>query len=303
MPRPLPKKISQIKPTISQVATSSHFLVEFGGLNAKLRRHLKQRGMDSRYITETIGLLCCRASLPGSGFATADIVGKYQGVAEKFAHTRTFVQIDMDFYVDTGYKSLKFLEHWMEFMSSGSETGGTQIDEDTVEPIGANPLVDGFHFRMRYPNEYKCDETRIIKFERDYKRYIEYRFFGLFPISLNATPVSYEGSQILKATASFHYDRYYSGQSRSIDAFLNRNGNKTEPASVDTISQQQAKGVYGRLNSALNGPTNDSGINPFMSTLSDAGSDVLYNFGFNSKDAPYQLDATQASNISQGRRL
>jgi len=293
VPRPLPKKISQIKPTISQVATSSHFLVEFGGLSGNLQRHLKQRGMDSRYITETIGLLCCRASLPGSGFATADVVGKYQGVAEKFAHTRTFVQIDMDFYVDTGYKSLKFLEHWMEFMSSGSETG----------PIFADPLVDGFHFRMKYPNEYKCDETRIIKFERDYKRYIEYRFFGLFPISLNATPVSYEGSQILKATASFHYDRYYSGQSRSIDAFLNRNGNKTEPASVDTISQQQAKGVYGRLNSALNGSTNDSGINPFTSTLLNAGSDALFNFGFNSKDAPYQLDATQASNISQGRRI
>ena len=294
MPRPLPKKISQIKPTISQVATSSHFLVEFGGLSGNLLRHLRQRGMDSRYITETIGLLCCRASLPGSGFATADIVGKYQGVAEKFAHTRTFVQIDMDFYVDTGYKSLKFLEHWMEFMGSASET---DIN------IGADPLVDGFHFRMRYPNEYKCDETRIIKFERDYKRYIEYRFFGLFPISLNATPVSYEGSQILKATASFHYDRYYSGQSRSIDAFLNRNGNKTSPGSTDTPSQQQSKAVYGRLNSTLNGPTNDSGINPFMSTLSDAGSDALYNFGFNSKDAPYQLDATQASNISQGRRV
>ena len=294
MPRPLPKKISQIKPTISQVATSSHFLVEFGGLNSQLSKHLKERGMDSRYITDTIGLLCCRASLPGSGFARADIVGKYQGVAEKFAHTRTFVQIDMDFYVDTGYKSLKFLEHWMEFMGSASET---DIN------IGADPLVDGFHFRMRYPNEYKCDETRIIKFERDYKRYIEYRFFGLFPISLNATPVSYEGSQILKATASFHYDRYYSGQSRSIDAFLNRNGNKKAPASRDTLSQQQSKAIYGRLNSALNGSTNDFGINPFMSTLSDAGSDALYNFGFNSKDAPYQLDATQASNISQGRRL
>jgi hypothetical protein len=300
VPRPLPKKISQIKPTISQVATSSHFLVEFGGLNGKLQRHLKQRGMDSRYITETIGLLCCRASLPGSGFATADIVGKYQGVAEKFAHTRTFVQIDMDFYVDTGYKSLKFLEHWMEFMSSGSETGGTQVGDD-VSPIGADPLVDGFHFRMRYPNEYKCDETRIIKFERDYKRYIEYRFFGLFPISLNATPVSYEGSQILKATASFHYDRYYSGQSRSVDAFLKQNGNKKRPASSGTTSQQQTEQIYGRLNSAIN--TNDSGINPFTSTLLNAGSDALFNFGFNSKDAPYQLDATQASNISQGRRI
>ena len=38
----------------------------------------------------------------------------------------------MDFYVDTGYKSLKFLEHWMEFMNSGSETGGTQVDEKSI---------------------------------------------------------------------------------------------------------------------------------------------------------------------------
>ena len=256
--------------------------------------------MDPRYITETIGLLCCRASLPGSGFATADIVGKYQGVAEKFAHTRTFVQIDMDFYVDTGYKSLKFLEHWMEFMSSGSETGGTQVDENTVDPIGADALADGFHFRMRYPNEYKCDQTRIIKFERDYKRYIEYRFFGLFPISLNATPVSYEGSQILKATASFHYDRYYSGQSSSYVAFLRRHGNRQQPASSGTKSQEQSEQVYG-LNFG-NAPSLDLGITPYYSPF-NGGSDALYNFGFNSKDNPYTLDFTQASNISGGRRL
>ena len=215
--------------------------------------------MDSRYITDTIGLLCCRASLPGSGFATTDIVGKYQGVAEKFAHTRTFVQIDMDFYVDTGYKSLKFLEHWMEFMSSGSETGGTQVDENTVDPIGADPLADGFHFRMRYPNEYKCDFTRIIKFERDYKRYIEYRFFGLFPIALNATPVSYEGSTILKATASFHYDRYYSGQSRSINEYVGDANNRETP-NYSGLFSQGAKGVYGSsFGDAFNLP-NDLGL-------------------------------------------
>ena len=256
--------------------------------------------MDQRYITETIGLLCCRASLPGSGFATADIVGKYQGVAEKFAHTRTFVQIDMDFYVDTGYKSLKFLEHWMEFMSSGSETGGTQIDENTVEPIGADALADGFHFRMRYPNEYKCDFTRIIKFERDYKRYIEYRFFGLFPISLNATPVSYEGSQILKATASFHYDRYYSGQSSSLDSFLKRHGNRKQPRSSDTPSQVATEATYG-FNPGFNAPTNDFGIPPLTYNILNPGSDA--NFGFNSNGNPNTIDFTQAFNISQGRRL
>ena len=162
MPRPFPKKISQIKPTLTEVAQSSHFIVELGGLSGTLRRHLRDRGMNARFISDNLSLLCNRASLPGSGLATADVIGNFTGVAEKFAHTRTFVQMDMEFYVDNSYRSLKFIEHWMEFISSGSETSGE----------GVNPLRDGYHFRMRYPNEYKCDETRIIKFERDYKRYI-----------------------------------------------------------------------------------------------------------------------------------
>ena len=79
---------------------------------------------------------------------------------------------------------------------------------------------------MRYPDEYKCDFTKVIKFERDYKRYIEYRFIGLFPISLNATTVSYEGSQILKATASFNYERYIAGESYSINYARGDDNNK-----------------------------------------------------------------------------
>ena len=109
MPRPFPKKISQIKPTLTEVAQSSHFIVEFGGLSGNLRRHLRDRGMDARFISDNLSLLCSRASLPGSGIATADVVGNFTGVAEKFAHTRTFVQMDMEFYVDNAYRSLKFL--------------------------------------------------------------------------------------------------------------------------------------------------------------------------------------------------
>ena len=266
-------------------------MVQFGGLAESLRKYLAQRGIDSRYITETIGLLCSRAILPGSGFATADVTGNFMGLAEKFAHTRIFTPMTMEFYVDNTYRSLKFIEHWMEFISSGTEFGD-----------GQSNLTPGYYFRMNYPKQYKCDQTIITKFEKDYKRYVEYRFFGLFPISLNATPVSYDGSQILKATASFHYDRYYAGQSRSLDAFLKRNNNKQQPASSDTISQQQSEQIYG-LNSGFNAPTNDFGIKPLTSNLLNAGSDANYNFGFNSKDDPYTLDFTQASNITQGRRL
>lgn len=234
MPRPFPKKISQIKPTLSNVALTSNYLVEFGGLKSNLKDYLRRRGMDYRFIGETLGLLCSRASLPGSGFATADIVGNFMGVAEKMAHTRTFTQMDLDFYVDTRYNSLKFIEHWMEFISSGSTTGRD----------GAEPLREGYYFRMRYPKEYKCDETRIIKFEKDYNRYIEYRFFGLFPISLNSTTVSYEGSNILKATASFNYERYVSGKSYSIDQATGTEGNKEKTGTANGDSNNLASQAF-----------------------------------------------------------
>ena len=77
MPRPFPKKISQIKPTLTEVAQSSHFIVEFGGLSGTLRRHLRDRGMNARFISDNLSLLCNRASLPGSGLATADVIGNF----------------------------------------------------------------------------------------------------------------------------------------------------------------------------------------------------------------------------------
>ncbi len=62
-------------------------------------------------------MLCSGASIPGSSFATVDVRGEYQGVIEKMAHTRQFTQIDLEFYVDNKYKALRFLEHWMEYIS------------------------------------------------------------------------------------------------------------------------------------------------------------------------------------------
>ena len=225
MPRPFPKKISQIKPTLTQLAQSSHFVVQFGGLPSPLKAYLKKRGMDYRFIGDNLALLCNRASLPGNGIATADAIGHFHGVTEKFAHTRTFIQMEMEFYVDNAYRSLKFLEHWTEFIASGSDA------------LGANKLRDGYHFRMQYPDSYKCDETRITKFEKDYKRYIEYRFFGMFPISLNAVPVSYDGSNLLKCSANFHFDRYVSGNTRSLNELVGDDNGKEGTNGGPTANQ------------------------------------------------------------------
>ena len=141
---PTPRKISQFKPLITNLAQTSHYQVVFGGLPIGLRSHLAYRGIDARFIGESIGLLCNSASLPGSSFSTTDIVGNYMGVAEKMAHTRQFTQIDLEFYVDSGYKALKFLEHWMEYISGGSQ---------------ASPYSEGYYFRMRYPEQYKTNDA------------------------------------------------------------------------------------------------------------------------------------------------
>ena len=58
---------------------------------------------------------------------------------------------------------------------------------------------------------------RIIKFEKNYRQYLEYKFIGLFPMNLSSTRVQYQNSQVLKATCSFSYDRYIAGSTLSID--------------------------------------------------------------------------------------
>ena len=199
-PVPKPRKISDFKPTFDRVAQTSHYQIRFGGLSAELRRHLASKGVGPRYVGDEIGLLCNSAALPGSSLGTSEIKGNYMGLMEKHAHQRIFMDMQLEFYVDENYKSLKFLEHWIEFAAGGSR---------------GNELQPGYHFRMRYPDAYKTDNVKIVKFERDYNRYIEYTFVGLFPKAVNDVKVSYEGSQLLKVMATFTYDRYISGETTS----------------------------------------------------------------------------------------
>ena len=222
MPAPRPRGISDIMPKLQNVAQTSQFLVKFALPRGECRTFLRQKGINDRFISDNVGLLCSDASLPGSALATLNTAGDYQGVVERFAHTRNFTQISFEFYVDNEYKSLRFIEHWMEFITGGS--------------IG-DPSQDTYHFKMRYPDEYKANETRVVKFERNYSQFLEYRFIGLFPLSLNSVRVSYNNSQVLKATAQFSYDRYVCGESNSLARALGLD-----------LNNQRGKGDRARIN-------------------------------------------------------
>ena len=278
MPAPRPRQISDIMPKLQNVAQTSQYLVKFQLPVSSLRSYLRRKGVNDRFIADNIGLLCSDAVLPGSALASVDTRGDFQGVIERFAHTRNFTQINLQFYVDNDYKSMKFIEHWMEYI--------TGFNTDSAR--------DGYHFKLNYPESYKSNETRIVKFERDYNRFLEYRFVGLFPLSLSSTRVSYQGSQVLKASATFSFDRYICGESNSLaralkNAFneiFNR-GNPTRDGFA--ISETELSTVFNRGNNSDNKNTNLQEL--YNGSVSEqVGNFTGTNFGIGQYISPGNVD-------------
>ena len=258
MPAPRPRPISEFLPRFQNVAQTSQYLVKFALPSDQssdgLRSFLRRKGVNDRFVGEDAGLLCSDAVLPGSGLMSIDTRGNFQGVVERFAHTRNFTQIQLEFYVDNEYKSMKFLEHWMEFIT-GSNT---------------NLTSDAYHFTLNYPHYYKSNETKIIKFERDYNRFLEYRFIGLFPLTLNSTRVSYQGSQVLKASVAFSFDRYICGESSSLARDLGRafneilgRGNPIRDGGGSAAGNQNLlnQSAYGPISNSSSTVVNNNGSN------------------------------------------
>ena len=212
MARPRPRRISDFKPTLTNLAQTSHYEVRFGRASGGLGNYLRKRGVDRRFIAGDMGLLCFSAQIPFANIATANVTGAFTGIGEKFAHSRIFTPITLTFYVDKEYKVLKFLEHWMEFTAGGTHAPGGRTG--VIKQNRSNYFI-----RMQYPEEYRMEETKIIKFERDYANSLEYTFFNLFPQNVTNIAVSYDQSKTLTASATFEYTRYVSGPISSVSAY------------------------------------------------------------------------------------
>ena len=241
------KGMSEVISQFGRLAQTSHYEVSFAGFMnlSNLSGFLRNKGVDTDFITRELGLLCSSASLPTSRYAISEVTN-FMGVRENFAHTRSFVPIDLTFYVDKEYKTLKFFEHWMEYIASGAETRDGIFDK-------ARP---GYYVRMKYPQQgYKCDTIQIKKFDRDYQYQIEYNFIGCFPVDIVAVPVSYEGSQILQMTVTMGYDRYVCGAIDSKSISQGTFGNFIPQLGGLAIASAAAFGgtsALGKINSAAN---------------------------------------------------
>ena len=191
-------------------ATTSHFDVFIaepsGADDYSWSQMKKDNGIDG-FSQELLHLSCSEASLPGSSFLTHEITNDFVGVTEKHAYRRGFDgTIDLTFYVMTSpsnvesaqavpnrYLPIRFFEAWMKYIA------GEKKDEVGKET---------YAYRMRYPKEY-YGGLSVIKYERDYKTFLSYKFMQVFPTAIASIPVSYDRSELLKCTVTLSYTRYF----------------------------------------------------------------------------------------------
>lgn len=248
-------KVSEIKQKLLHPAQTSVYSVNiltnpyvnsFVGLSL---------GKDS----EIINLSCCEASLPGSSLATHEVNNDYHGTSEKMAYRRIYDDtIDLTFYVDYRYNTLKYFLAWMSFIVGE----GNYFSQNEY-------LQSETFYRMTYPKNYKTIIS-VLKFEKDItkssqKYRIGYDFVDAFPINIASTPISYDQSDLLKVTVSFSYTRYVIRSAFSPYTATARTG----PAPSTEISSQASQNTSNLFAGNL-----DFGIEPINGstyTLPESG--------------------------------
>lgn len=204
-----PIKTSALKSRILQLAQTSVYQIKLAP-PVEVLNHLNENGFNYSIDGENVELLCNSTTLPGSSFSTHEVIGDYQGVRERMVYRRQYDDtIDLTFYVDHDYKVVNLFDGWFDYISGQGR--GQRLSNINARKWAAN-------YRMNYPSNYKTN-MYIVKFEKDVSTVqsvyeddetfqLTYTLVNAFPLNIISTPISYEGSQILKYTVSMSFMRY-----------------------------------------------------------------------------------------------
>lgn len=258
-PRPNRVKTSHLKSRILHLSQTSVYQVKVQPTPDVIGFLAAAKGIYYQSEGEDLELLCHETSLPGTSLFTHEVTNDYHGVTEKMAYRRSYDDtIDMSFYVDRSYKVIDMFEGWIDYMTN-------QGNYNVFESPYAN-------YRMNYPDTYKSN-IHITKFERDPSGpNMNYTFIGAFPTSINAMPVSYDGSDILRCNVSFSFTRYvrrtsrsapYGGDFSPLDfSFFNSQSTGT-PLRMQSAGASGGQGVTGYNRERYNpGQAASSALNP-----------------------------------------
>ena len=255
-----PIRTSTLVSNILNLAQTSVYQIKLAP-PADVKEHLRLNGFDYDSQGENIELLCNSAVLPGTSLSTHEVIGDYQGVRERMAYRRQYDDtVDLTFYVDHDYKVVEFFNGWVDYISG--QGNGQRISNVNARKFGAN-------YRMNYPASYKTN-MYIVKFEKDVSPsrsifnddktfQLTYTLVNSFPINIISTPISYEGSQVLKFSVSMSMQRYTIDKSQ-IFATGDSRPSETTPATTRSNNNRSTNGSVSETTLGRSGnPSGESG--------------------------------------------
>lgn len=216
--------MSEMKSKLGTPALTSDYYVELSipsGVDAYLNNVKSVIGLEKdelvNFVNRRLGYMCSEATLPVSSYATAEVKDNFVGVTQEFAHTRLYTDLDLTFYVDNNYLSMRYFELWMDYISGASNS--LSINQSllsnqqlSIADLNSFSVSKGHYKQFHFPDQYKSDAIRIYKFERNLDTQLVYTFINAFPKGLTSVPVSYGSSELLKITVTLNYDRYIVGR-------------------------------------------------------------------------------------------
>lgn len=173
-------------------------------LKSKLQAAVGSRTAGALSGDGIITLMCNEAQLPNISSLTGQTNGVIMGEGQvNYAYGRLYSDISLGWQCDKNMTPLRFLQVWHDYIYTDERVGGgTLVSQASVKQPS----------RVRYPDEYQA-EIVITKLSQGNKttdlKPMKYRLLRAFPFSIDATPLSYGSSQIVNASASFYYSRYF----------------------------------------------------------------------------------------------
>ena len=159
-------------------------------------------------------------NLPGAQAATGQLTGRFMGEGmTNYAHQKMFTDLQFGWLCDANMSPYKFINTWYQYIFQEYNENGEEIDtvsntrNATFEQMMAvQPESYNRTTRLRFPADYHCT-VRIAKVEKGPRGDIDrvssvHVLQEVFPYSVEAIPLSFGSTQLVKCTANFYYGKH-----------------------------------------------------------------------------------------------
>ena len=170
-------------------------------------------GNEAGTPASLINMFCDEANFPSFSAATGQMQNKYQGEGTtNYPHTRLDSDLSLSWMCDANMAPYKFLATWMDFIFGEKPDNSSKF---TLENLKSQSLTRDRNqvYRLSYPEDY-ISTIRLIKVEKGQnapngRPSAAVIFENAYPYTIDAIPLSYGTSQLVKVSASFYYSKHH----------------------------------------------------------------------------------------------